>query len=40
MNELLNYESFKDLHKQWLVDFLEKGGFQALVNILNAFIGE
>lgn len=33
-----NVQQFKDLHEHWLVNFLAKGGFFALINIVNAFI--
>jgi hypothetical protein len=40
MGSLLSQENFKDLHENWLVEFLEKGGFQALVSILEAFVSQ
>ena len=30
--------TFEELHENWFIDFLKKGGLEALMNILNAFI--
>lgn len=35
-----NVAEFKDLHENWLIDFLNKGGFSALINILKTFVSE
>jgi hypothetical protein len=35
-----NLAEFKDLHEKWLLDFLAKGGFSALINILATFVSE
>jgi hypothetical protein len=37
---LTSFTDFKDLHEKWLIDFLTKGGFKALLNILQTFVSE
>ena len=38
ISEALASGKFKALTQNWLVDFLGKGGFPALMNILTSFI--
>lgn len=38
IEELAALTEFEKLHQDWLVNFLEKGGFKAINNILTAFI--
>jgi hypothetical protein len=35
-----SFAEFKGLHEKWLLDFLAKGGFKALLNILQTFVTE
>jgi hypothetical protein len=35
-----SFEEFKGLHEKWLLDFLAKGGFKVLLNILQTFVSE
>lgn len=40
ISKALTNGKFKALTQNWLVDFLSKGGFPALMNILTSFIEE
>ena len=35
-----DFAEFKGLHEKWLLDFLAKGGFKVLLNILQTFVSE
>ena len=40
IDDITAFENFEQLHRDWLVNFLEKDGFKAINNILTAFIGQ